>query len=109
MISDTEVEKAIDYIRDNSGKAAKAKSERLHLEIFRKSKHAILFGQAGPGKTVAAADAWAYAHPEYLELLEGYKVAIEQDEKLKWLMEAAKLKVEVWRTVQANQRAVSFS
>ena len=108
MISDAEVEKAIDYIRDNSGAAAKAKADRLHIEVFRKSKHAILFGLS-PAKTVAASEAWAYAHPEYLELLEGYKVAIEQDEKLKWLMEAAKLKVEVWRTVQANQRAVSFS
>lgn len=108
MISDAEVEKAIDYIRDNSGAAAKAKADRLHIEVFRKSKHAILFGQS-PEKTVAASDAWAYAHPDYIELLEGYKVAIEQDERLKWLMEAAKLKVEVWRTVQANQRAVSFS
>ena len=103
MISDDEIEKAVDFIRDNAGRAAQARSDRLHLEAFRKSKHAILFGKAGPG-TVAASEAWAYAHPEYIELLEGYKIAIKEDDEIRWLMEAAKLKIEVWRTFQANQR-----
>jgi len=105
MISQEEIERAADFIRDNATKAAQARSDRLHLESFKKAKIAILFGKAGPGKTVAASEAWAYAHHEYIELLDAYKIAVKEDEEIRWLMEAATLKVRVGQTFQANLRA----
>jgi hypothetical protein len=47
----------------------------------------------------------AYAHDEYKQLLEGLKVAIEMEEKLRWDLIAAQARVEIWRTEQANNRA----
>jgi len=48
----------------------------------------------------------AYANPEYRELLEGLAAAIEDEETLKWKIEAARLDIEIWRTRQATERMV---
>ena len=53
---------------------------------------------------VNAKEAYAYAHPEYRELLEGLRAAVEAEETLKWTMTAAELRVEIWRSEQANNR-----
>jgi hypothetical protein len=95
--------KAVDYIIKNAPKFAEAKANRVYLEEFRKSKKALLMAQS----TESAANAreqYAYAHQEYLELLQGLKAAIEVEEKLKWDMVAAQARVEIWRTEQANNR-----
>ena len=34
--------KAVDFLLSNAGKFAKAKSERVHLEEYRKSKKAVM-------------------------------------------------------------------
>ncbi|MCP3672493.1 MAG: hypothetical protein GY814_19090, partial [Gammaproteobacteria bacterium] len=71
---------------------------------FRKSKKAMLMLEIeGTG---LVREAHAYAHPDYIKLLEDYKTAIEEEEKIKWLMVAARAKIEVWRTQQANNRRV---
>lgn len=99
---------AVDFIRDNAKKFAKAKAERCYLEEFRKSKKAILMKNAMV-KGVDAANAQereAYAHVEYGQLLEGLAAAIEIEEALKWQMEAARMRVEIWRTESANNRMI---
>ena len=40
-----------------------------------------------------------------IELLVGLKAATEVEERLKWDITAATLRVEIWRTEQANNRA----
>ena len=97
------VEKALNYIRDKAGELAKAKADRVYLTEFRKSKKAILFNEA-PDGTVQSKENYAYSHADYLQLLDGLKVAVELEEKLKFEMKAAELKFERWRTEQANQR-----
>jgi hypothetical protein len=107
MITDKHVEMALAYMRDNAAKLGQAKANRVYLEQFRKSKKALLFSQAPSAcTTIADKESWAYANDEYLELLEGLKAAIEAEEELKWMMHAASMKVEVWRTQQATARAV---
>ncbi len=95
-------------MRDNAPALAKAKSQRVYLEEFRKSKKALLMKEAMLQKIEAAnaQEREAYAHPEYLELLNGLAAAIEAEETLKWRMEAARLRVEIWRTESANNRMV---
>jgi hypothetical protein len=100
---ETDPHKAVDYLIANAGKFAAAKSDRVYLEEFRKSKKALLMAQS----TESAANAreqFAYAHPEYLSLLDGLKSAVEVEEKLKWDMVAAQARIEIWRTEQANNR-----
>jgi hypothetical protein len=97
--------KAIEYIITNSGKYAEAKANRVYIEQFLKSKRCMLMSES-VGKSVAAAEVDALANPEYIELLEGLKAAIEVEEKLKWMLTAAQAKVEVWRSLEASARVV---
>ena len=55
--------------------------------------------------TIGAQEREAYANPEYVELISGLAAAVEEEETLRWQMEAAKMRVEIWRTEQANNRA----
>jgi len=99
---------AVDYIRDNAPKMAKAKSERVFLEEFRKSKKALLMKDALKAGIEAAnaQEREAYSNPDYIEILQGLATAIEIEETIKWRIEAARLRVEIWRTESANNRMV---
>lgn len=105
MIDERHVEKALEFMRDNAAALAKAKAERIYMEQWRKSKKALLYSQS-PDGTIPERESWVYAHSEYLEVLDGLKAAVEEEERLKWLMTAAELKIDVYRTQQANARSV---
>lgn len=96
---------AIDFIIRNSGEYAQAKAKRVFLEEFKKSKKALLMKEAMlKFEAVSAQEREAYAHPEYQELLKGLAAAIEVEEELKWKLEAARMRTDVWRTEQASAR-----
>lgn len=96
--------KAVDFLLANAGKYAKAKADRLHIEEFRKSKKALLMAQSTE-KAANAREQFAYAHPEYIELLGAYRTAVEVEESLRWAQIAAQLRVEIWRSQEASNRA----
>jgi hypothetical protein len=101
-----DVEERAQFIRDNAGPYGNAKGRRTYLDEFRKSKKALLMKDA-LRKGIEAANAQereAYANPEYRELLEALAWAIEEEETLKWKIEAARLDIEIWRTRQATER-----
>ena len=104
-MTEIDPQKAVDYLRDNAEKYADAKASRVYLEEFRKSKKSLLMLQSDE-KTQAGKEAYAYAHDEYIALLDGLKVAIEVEETVKWQMIAAQARIEVWRTQQANNRTI---
>jgi len=54
---------------------------------------------------IGAQEREAYAHPEYRALLDGIKVAMEEEEKLRWDLIAAQASIDIWRTEQSNLRA----
>lgn len=95
--------KAIQYLIDTAPLYAKAKADRIYLEEYKKSKHAQLKSLAGT-EVLGKQDTFAYAHPEYVEILEGIKQAVEIEEKYRWLMTAAQARIEVWRTEQYSSR-----
>lgn len=94
---------AVDFIVRNAGKFAEAKAQRIYLEEFRKTKKALLMNQCDE-KAVNAREQYAYSHTEYQELLSGLRAAVAVEEELKFKIEAARLRVEIWRTEQANNR-----
>lgn len=98
--------KAIDYIIHNASRYAQAKANRIFIEEFRKSKKALLMKDAlARGyEAVNAQEREAYSDPEYLEVLRGIKEATAEEEELRWKLEAAKMRVDVWRTEQATAR-----
>ena len=96
--------KAVDFIIANAPKFAAARAQRVYLEEFRKSKKAILMGESDE-KSAVAREQYAYAHPDYVALLEGLKVAVTDEETMRWQLVAAQARVEIWRTQEASNRA----
>lgn len=101
---DRDPHKAVNYILKHAPLFAKAKAERNYIEQYRKSLKAILMKRSMES-AIGAQEREAYAHPEMLELIKGLQAAVEIEEKLKWDITAAEMRVEIWRTEQANNRA----
>lgn len=96
-------DRAVDFILSQAPKFADAKGRRVHIENFLRSKKALLMNQSD-GKTVADREAFAYAHPDYIELIDGLEVAVAQEEEMRWKLIAAQLRVEIWRSKEASNR-----
>ena len=95
--------KAIQYLIDTAPVYARAKADRIYLDEYRKSKRAQLMAQAGT-EVLGKQETYAYAHADYVGILEGIREAVEIEEKYRWLMTAAQARIEVWRTEQYSAR-----
>ena len=95
--------RAIQFLIDTAPLYAKAKADRMYLEEFRKSRKAQLASQAGT-EVLGKQETFAYAHADYIEILEGIRQAVEKEERFRWLMTAAQARIEVWRTEQYSAR-----
>jgi len=104
FISDDEIDKALDYLRDNARDAAQAKANRIYVEEYRKVIKAKLMKEHGSMSAVLQ-EREAYADPRYVEHLEAIKQAVEIDEGHRFLRSAADAKIEAWRTQSSNTRA----
>ena len=96
VISEAEIQKAVDFIRDNAIKHAEAKAQRVSLEEHRKIKKARLMQQAEQDGFSSAAmqEREAYAHPDYEELIEGLAVAVEKETYYQAMIKAAEIKID---------------
>lgn len=97
-------DKAVDYILANASKYATAKAQRVYLEEYKKSKKALLM-TLSQARTAVEREQYAYSHADYLELIKGLGAAVEQEETLKWHLEAARIRVEIWRSKEASNRS----
>ncbi len=107
MITEEEVEKALDYLRDGALKAAKARAERIYAEEFTRVVKAQIMGEHN-SLAVNAQERYAYADPRYIHHLEALKQAVFEDEKHRFLLAAADAKIQAWRTQQATERAMQL-
>jgi hypothetical protein len=55
---------------------------------------------------MAEKEADAYAHKDYIAVLEGLKEAVEAAERLRWMLVAAQARVEIWRSQEASNRGI---
>ena len=99
MISQKDIEKALDFLRDSAESAAVNRSNRVYMEEYRKSLKAQLMSD-NLDMAVNAQEREAYRNVEYITHLEAMKEAIYQDEKLRFLIEAAKIKISAWQTME---------
>jgi hypothetical protein len=95
--------KAIQFLIDTAPLYAKSKADRMYLEEFRRSRKAQLQSQAGT-EVIGKQETYAYAHQDYIQILEGIREAVEREERFRWLMTAAQARIEVWRTEQYSAR-----
>lgn len=103
MISDDDVQRAVDWLRDNAPRAARARATREYLSEYTKSLKAQLM-RKHMDLPVAAQEREALASADYIIHLDAVRKAIEDDEQLRWLKAAAEAKLEAWRTLSANER-----
>ena len=106
-ISEEDVEKAVDWLRDNADSCAKARATRIYLEEYRKSLKALLMSKY-PDMSVSAQEREAYAHQDYQSHLKLMQQAIYEDERMKFFRASAEVKIDAWRTQQANIRAIKL-
>ena len=107
FITDEDISKAVDYLRDTAEEAAKNKAERIYLEEFRKSLKALLM-KDNLDLPISAQEREAYASPVYISHLDSLRSAIERDEKQRFLRIAAEAKIEAWRSMSANIRSIKI-
>ena len=100
-----DIEKALHYLKTTADAYGTAKANAEFLKEFRKTKKALLMIEAEQDgvKTASAQEAYAYAHDEYIELLEGLRTAIHESEMLSMMVKAATIQIDIWKTNQMRE------
>jgi hypothetical protein len=99
MISQRDIEKALDFLRDSAEQAAVNRSNRVHVEDYLKVIKAEQMAKY-QDLPVNAQERNAHLSVEYITHLEAIKEAIYEDEKLRFLIDAAKAKISAWQTME---------
>ena len=96
---------AIDFIFKTAPLYAKAKGELAQFEAFKHSLKAIEMSKS-TANTIGAKEMDAYKSQPYQELCEAIGLATEEAEALRWQLEAAKMRFELYRTQEASNRNI---
>ena len=107
FITDEEIDKALDFLRDNARDAAQARADRVYVEEFRKTLKASLMKEHGQLSAVLQ-EREAYSDARYVTHLEAIRDAVKADEYHRFMRIAAEAKIEAWRTQSSNVRAVKI-
>lgn len=108
VITDDDIEKALDFLRDNAKKSGELRGLVEFYREYRKSLKGILMALADSSLPVAMKEAYAYGHKDYQKHLKDLQQAEFAFEENRALREAAKLKIEAWQTQSANRRAMTI-
>lgn len=105
-MDDEKLEKLMHMMRSKAQEYAKAKSEMIYLDHFRKSKLSLLMKKAmiDGHETSASQDREARASKEYQELLQGLREATEVTLKLEWDLFLMRTRIDLYRTKRADER-----
>lgn len=103
MIDYNDAEKALDYLKSTDKEAARLKSRYHLLDDRKKTIMAVIFGDV-EGKSAADKEKKALADKRYRDHLMEVSNAHEE-----WLViynqrKSAELQIEMWRSVNSNQR-----
>lgn len=105
IVTDDDLQKALDWLRDNAEDIGRAKAETVraghmikHVKALEQKRH--------NEKPATHQEREALASEAYLAALERDAIAAGEYEKMRSLREAAALKIETWRSEQANYRAL---
>jgi len=90
------LDKAVDFLRDHAGDFAIAEAQLVYMTELRKTVKAQLMKEfeIHGHKTTAAQEREAYADAKYVQHLLALQQAVEQRERAKWLMIAAQARIE---------------
>jgi|SRR5215475_3257802 len=103
MISENQVQAALDFLVKDAEEHAEAVANRAYVEEYRKSLKAIIMAEH-VDKPVNAQEREAYSDPRYIKHLDALKVAVYEDERFRFLRQAYQATIEAWRSQSANER-----
>ena len=96
---------AIDFIFKKAPEYAKAKGNLAQFEAFKHSLKAIEMSKS-EATTIGGKEMDAYKSQAYQELCEAIGLATEETERLRWELEAARMRFELYRTQEASNRNI---
>ena len=96
--------KATQYLIDSAAEIAAAKSDLVKAENMLRVVKALAMRHSDE-KSAAAQEREAYASHQYLAAVNELAAVAGEFEKLRSLREAAKMQIEYWRSLNANQRS----
>lgn len=105
FITDEEIDRALDFLRDSARDAAQARADRVYVEEYRKTLKAQLMKEHGMLSAVLQ-EREAYSDPRYAQHLEAIRDAVRADEFNRFMRIAAEAKIEAWRTQSSNNRGM---
>lgn len=105
MITEQQVQWAMDILIDRDSNAAKTRAANEHMGDLTAVVLAKLINDAPDSlKSADARKAWALAQPRYTEHLEQKKMLAEMDFKARDRRSAASAIIDAWRTEQSSAR-----
>jgi hypothetical protein len=107
IVSDSELEMALDWLRDNAPAIGEAKRQAVLSEKMSKHVKALEMKKHND-MPVSAQEREACASDAYKRALYAEAEAAGEYEKMRALREAAALKIEAWRSEQANYRSLKI-
>lgn len=107
LVSEADVERALDWLRDSANDIGEAKARAVRAEHMLKHTKAMAM-KLYATLPVSAQEREALASDQYLMSLQEVADSAGDYEKLKALREAAALKIEAWRTASSNYRSMKL-
>ena len=107
IVTDAEVEMALDWLRDNADAIGEAKRAAVKADHMLKHTKAVVMG-FHKDLPVSAQEREAFASDAYKGAIGNAARTAAEYEKMRALREAAALKIEVWRSASANYRAMKI-
>ena len=106
MLTDEDVQKALDYLRDSAPKAAVARAQAKTMDKYLGVVEAKAKSMAtSDGMSNAASQDWARSSADYKQALDAWQEAVRIDAEFTMLREAADSRIRAWQTWSSNQRA----
>ena len=104
MITENQVQEALDWMIKNEDALAEAKAAYHDLDRFSKTIKAELMSKISSNMSVAARETEALANEEYKTHLDNLRIAEEQYLRYEYKMDHNKLICQLWQTISANKR-----
>ena len=103
MITEHEAERAVRYLHEKAGEAARSRAGHEYLEGMTKVLKAKLSRESN-GKTVGEREDYALAHDDYQRHLEEVRATAELNYEHQNKRKAATALLDGWRTQEASRR-----
>ena len=104
MITESQVQEALNWMLENEDSLAVAKASYHDLDRYSKTIKAELMSKISSNMSVAARETEALANEEYKTHLDNLRHAEEIYLKLEYGMDHKKLVCQLWQTISANKR-----